>query len=305
MTTNVQNISKYPLLLLIGYLTLCLTVEAQEIRLSGAIVIDKTEVMSYSIAYQVDANNMLSGYSIGDLQGTEETKALIGGTYNPKDRTLIFEEKKIVSTQSETPVDEFCLMKVTGKFEKKGGTSIFTGKFDAFSSSNEVICASGTLVLMTEKDIDKLTSQAVKMIKNTPKLKEVDSEQEIKPDADTTSWSRRVIELEAGKTIELELKSDHLVLELIDDRFQDGDKVSVFKNGVKIINSLEIINRVQSFKYVIDKKEQLTTFTFLAEEEGSIALTTFKAVIKNGRENIVILTSLNKGESVKVVFKKK
>ena len=72
MTTNVQNISKYPLLLLIGYLTLCLTVEAQEIRLSGAIVIDKTEVMSYSIAYQVDANNMLSGYSIGDLQGTEE-----------------------------------------------------------------------------------------------------------------------------------------------------------------------------------------------------------------------------------------
>lgn len=305
MTTNVQNISKYPLLLLIGYLTLCLRVEAQEIRLSGAIVIDKAEVMSYSIAYQVDANNVLSGYSIGDLQGKEETKALISGTYNPKDRTLSFEEKKIVSTKSDTPMDEFCLMKVMGKFEKKGGTSIFTGKFDAFSSSNEVICASGTLVLMTEKDIDKLTSQAAKMIKNTPKPKEVDSEQEIMPDADTTSWSRRVIELEAGKTIELELKSDHLVLELIDDRFQDGDKVSVFKNGVKIINSLEIINRVQSFKYVIDKKEQLTTFTFLAEEEGSIALTTFKAVIKNGRENIVIMTSLNKGESVKVVFKKK
>jgi hypothetical protein len=277
---------------------------AQDITFSGAIVIDKSEVMSYSITYQLSAGNTLTGYSIGDVNGKEETKALITGKYNTRDNSLAFEEKKILNSKSEIPVEEFCLMKVQGKIEKKGGKTIFTGDFEAIGLSKDIVCASGTLILLSEKDINELSAKAKKVTDKLPQPDITVENPDTKTMEDTTSWSRNFIALESGKTAELELKSDIIILELIDDRFQDGDRMSVYKNGVKVINKLEITNRVQSFKYEIGKQERDVTIIFKAEEEGSIALTTFKAVIKNGRENNLIMASLNKGESVKVVLKR-
>ncbi|MDY0343292.1 MAG: hypothetical protein RBR28_06945 [Lentimicrobium sp.] len=274
--------------------------KAQEFTFSGAIVIDKTEVLSYTITYTITEENILTGFSISDLNGKEETKAQLTGKYNAKEKTLSFDEKKIVYSKGETPSDEFCLMKVKGKIEKKGGKTIFTGDFNAVGLSDDIICASGTLILLSEKDISELSAKASKVIQKLPKVDSI-----AVPKVDPTPWSRNVFEIESGKSIELELKSDQLIIELVDDRFQDGDRVSVLKNGVKVINNLELTNRVQSFKYEIGKEEKEITFSFIAEDEGSIALTTFKAVIKNGRENNLIMTSLNKGEKIKVIFKRK
>lgn len=274
--------------------------KAQEYTFSGAIVIDKTEVLSYTITYQLSNTNTLTGFSISDLNGKEETKSQLTGKYNKKDHTLSFEEKKIVYTKGDTPLEEFCLMKVKGKIEKKGGKTIFTGDFDALGSSEDVICASGTLILLSEKDVNELSAKALKVIKKLPPADSIAA-----ADADPTPWSRNVFEIESGKSVELELKSNHLVLELVDDRFQDGDRVSILKNSVKMVNKLELTNQVQSFNYDIDKDEKEVTFTFIAEDEGTIALTTFKAAIKNGRENNLIMTSLNEGERVSVIFKRK
>jgi hypothetical protein len=256
--------------------------------------------LSYTITYTITEENILTGFSISDLNGKEETKAQLTGKYNAKEKTLSFDEKKIVYSKGETPSDEFCLMKVKGKIEKKGGKTIFTGDFNAVGLSDDIICASGTLILLSEKDISELSAKASKVIQKLPKVDSI-----AVPKVDPTPWSRNVFEIESGKSIELELKSDQLIIELVDDRFQDGDRVSVLKNGVKVINNLELTNRVQSFKYEIGKEEKEITFSFIAEDEGSIALTTFKAVIKNGRENNLIMTSLNKGEKIKVIFKRK
>lgn len=278
--------------------------QAQETILSGAIVIDKTEVMSYTITYQLSDNNTLTGHSISDLSGQEETKAQITGNYNSKTRTLNFEEKKILHTKSESPIDEFCLMKVQGKFEKKGGKTIFTGDFSAFNQHDDILCASGTLILLTEKDLNALSAKAAKVIKKMPSADSLAHAKEA-AEAEEIPWTRNVFEMDAGKTAEIELKSDFIVLELVDNRFQDGDKISVFKNGVKIIPNLEMTNKVQSYRFEIPKNEKEVTFTFLAEDEGSIALCTFNAVIKTGRENNLIKASLNKGETIKMVLRKK
>ncbi len=290
--------------LLIPLLIICFNGVAQETTLSGAIVIDKTEVMSYTFTYKLSDNNTLTGYSISDLNGPEETKSQISGSYNPKLQTLNFEEKRILNTKSETPINEFCLMKVQGKFEKKGGKTIFTGEFTAFSPNDDILCPSGTLILLTEKDLNALSAKAAKVIKKLPSADSL-ARAKKSAEAEEIPWTRNVFEMDAGKTAELELKSDFLILELVDNRFQDGDRISVFKNGVKVISNLEMTNKVQSYRYEIGKNEKEITFTFLAEDEGSIALTTFNAVIKNGRENNLIRASLNKGETIKMVVKRK
>lgn len=283
------------------FLSLCFNILAQQTTLTGAIVIGNTEVMSYKITYKLN-NNVLSGYSLCDENGNEETKARITGYYNPKNKTLNFEEKSIISTKSKTPSDEFCLMKVNGNFEKKGGKLIYTGKFESRSYNSLISCASGTLALLTEKSMNEIATKATRALKKAPipdSMKK-DTEEKLIP----TNWVRNVSELGSGSVKEIELKSNDYQLDLVDDRFQDGDKISLYKNNVKVVSGLEITNQVKSFKFTTSDKEKDVTFTIKADDEGAIALTTVNAALRSGNEVNMIKICLNKGESVKIVLRK-
>lgn len=276
---------------------------AQETTLTGAIVIGKAEIMSYKITYRLNNNNSLTGTSISDYNGNEETKATITGRYNPREKTLSFEEKHIINTRSKATVDEFCLMKVSGKFETKAGKSVFTGKFESLNRNPEIFCDSGTLVLMTEKTLNDLAVKAGKAIEKLPP-----TDKPVKNTTEETApvaMTRNVIELTPGSITELELKSDIIQLDIVDDRIQDGDKITLLKNGVRVVSGFEITNQVRSFKFDIPKDENLVTFTIIADDEGTVALTTIKGSLRNGNEVNLIVAGMDRGQSVKIVLKRK
>lgn len=281
----------------------CLSAAAQETTLTGAIVIGKAEFMSYKITYKLTSQHVLSGYSVCDVNGNDETKARITGFYNPKTRTLTFEEKSILSTRSKIPATEFCLMKVKGKFEKKAGKSVFTGKFESTCRNPQITCDSGTLVLLTEKNLDDLAKKTAKALEKRPLADSLKKETGEKPAPE--AWVRNVIELLPGTVTTFDLKSDRIQFDLVDDRIQDGDKITLLKNGVKVVSGLEITNHVQSFTFNIPAGEKDVSFTIRADDEGLVALTTIKAALRNGNEVNLIVVSLNKGQSVTIVLKRK
>lgn len=278
------------------------SISAQQKTLMGAIVIGNAEVMSYKVTYELNSKNLLSGYSVCDINGNEETKARITGYYNPKNKTLNFEEKSIISTKSKTPSDEFCLMKVNGKFEMKGGKRVFTGNFESKSHNDGISCDSGTLLLLTEKTMNALTTKATRALEKAPIPDSNNKEVKTKPAEGP--WIRNTIELSAGIVKEFGLTSNDFQLDLIDDRFQDGDKITLLRNNATVVNRFEITNQVKSFKFTLNKEEKDVTFTIKADDEGSIALTTIKAVLRNGNEVNNMVISLHKGESVKIVLKR-
>jgi hypothetical protein len=141
---------------------------SQVVELTGAIIIGKSEMMSYRIVYEIGKNNFISGYSIADLNGNSETKAKITGFYNPQKKTLKFEEKEIISTKANLPFTDFCLMIVDGKFEKKNGKNIYTGSFVSNSLNKKLACDRGTIVLATTRDIYDLAVKANKVIGKIP-----------------------------------------------------------------------------------------------------------------------------------------
>lgn len=286
--------------LLVFFLISLGTVRAQQNILIGAITVGKSESMSYQIIYELDKNNYLSGYSISDLNGKEETKAQIAGFYNPKNKILYFEEKSIISTRSKTIVDEFCLMRVKGKIEKKSGNSIYSGKFNAFCQNPKVVCDSGTILLMPEKDILELKKKVTKAIQKLPVSDSV--KREIEVDQDTVISVRKEFELKPESETEFKLNADFVVLELVDDKFQDGDKVTIMENNKIVLADFEITNRVKTLRFPINKNEKKLTLTIIAVDEGTIALTTVKAVLKNGNESNLINATMNKGQQVKISF---
>jgi hypothetical protein len=298
-----MNILRYLFYFCIFFLFFRFSLSAQQTTLTGAIVVGKTEFMSYQVTYTLNDNNGLTGYSVCDLSGKEETKARITGVFNPKKKTLSFEEKSILSTRSATPIDEFCLMKVMGRFDKKAGKFVFTGTFGSKCGNPKVRCDSGTIVLMTEKDVYELAAKAAKVLEKAPLPDSV--KQEIKEKAPPLAGVRKVIELNPASETEFDLKSDFLQFDLFDDKFQDGDKVTILMNDKKVASQFEITNKVKSLKFRINKEDSAVTFTIIADDEGEIPPTTVKAVLRNGNESDVILANLKKGESVKIIFRRK
>lgn len=283
------------------FLFVSIKIIAQPITLSGAIVIGKAEVMSYQIVYEIDKSNSISGYSLCDVNGKQETKASITGTYYPKSRRLVFEEKSIINTRLTTLENEFCLMQVEGRLSKKEGKNIFNGKFNSGSHSEEIVCDSGSLILLSTKALDMLAKKVTKATVRSPGTKDPEKDNKSNP----IPVTRNVVELTSGMVKEIELKSDKIFLDIVDDRFQDGDRIRLLKNDAIIANSLEITNDLKTFDFSIGKAEKETAFTIIAENEGSIALTTIKAALRNGDQVDLLIISLNKGESVKFVLKRK
>lgn len=281
---------------------------AQSNTFSGAIVIGKAEVMSYQIVYEITKDNTISGYSLCDVNGKQETKASIKGKYFPKNRKLTFREMEILSTKMDIPKDEFCLMNVEGQLSKKDGKSIFNGKFRSKAQSNEIECDSGNLVLLSAKALDLLASKVNKATASTNKtdnIKKPDITEKKDINLPPVPAIRNVIELSSGMVKEIELKADKVYLDIVDDRFQDGDRIKLLRNQAVIANSLEITNEIKTFEFQIEPNEKETTFTIIAEDEGSIALTTIKAALRNGDEVNLMIISLNKGESVKFILNNK
>jgi len=278
-------------------------VNGQSTLLTGAIVVGKTELMSYRIIYELNDKNTLTGYSINDFNGNQETKARITGVYDPRKKTLTFEEKNIINTRSKLPLDEFCLMEVNGKFEKKAGKFMYIGSFRSKSSNKKIICDSGTIVLTTEKIISGIAKKVTKAIEKAPAT---DSAiRELSEKTNPLKEIRKLIQLVPGSTTEFGLKSDSLQIDLFDDRIQDGDRITVLKNERRVVTDFEITNRVKSLKFIINKDDKSVSFTITANNEGSIPPATVKAVLKNGNESEFIVANLEKGQSVRMTFVRK
>lgn len=288
----------------IGLFLMCSLTDsyAQFQEWTGAIVIGRQEMMSYKIVYQLKSNNNIEGYSISDLNGPMETKTSIAGRYFPKDKSMEFKEIKLISTKSGISTNEFCMMEVRGKFEKKLGKEIFQGNFNSIPRKEGVFCEQGSLVLAATKTIYEMAS---KFAKNADTLERndslgnwVNSKLKILKDVD------KVNDLTSGSKYEMKWVLDSVFVEVWDDKLEDGDKISIFKDGVLWVKELTVTNEMKSLYFIL-KPNQEVVLTFKALSVGSHPPNTVKIVFNDSRKKELLITQLNLGESASVLLKRK
>lgn len=285
------------------FLLFCNVAYSQAIELTGAIIIGKTEMMSYRIVYSINSKNEISGYSIADLGGDLETKSRISGMYNPAKKALRFEETAILSTKAKLSASDFCLMSVNGKFERKAGKNVFTGNFVSKSGNDKLVCESGTIILTTTKEIYKAAAKASQAIDKLPATDSLT--REIKARLNPLKGVEKVKTLTSGNSEEYTLSDDVVQFDIFDDKLEDGDVISILKNNTTILNQLKTTNKVQSFRFVVRADEKAATFTIVANNEGTSPPNTVKIVMTNGKTKELLISQLSKNQRVKLIFKRK
>jgi len=285
---------------------------SQAVELTGTLFVGSSDMTKYRIFYEIKSDNTISGYSISDFDGSLETKARITGIYNPRKKTLRFEEKNIISTKAKVSDDQFCLLTVTGTFEKTNKKYIFKGNFTSKSSNRQIVCDAGTLVLISAQDMIEYQEKVKKMPLSKPKSdslvrKNPEKQNVVIPaviPAPVEKKSKQPViapkTISAGSITQYKLLSDTVQLDIFDDQKEDGDKITVLRNNVAVLTNFATTHEVQTVKYVVDKNEQEVLFTVISIDEGTSPPNTVKVYLINGRQKTLLVAPLKKNQKVRI-----
>jgi hypothetical protein len=124
----------------------------------GNIIISKRLSFNYTLRFTVDSNKRITGYSLSDPGGFNETKAKITGIYDSATQTVNYQETKVLRTKTDTLKSKMCFIHAQLKRKKTNLLETLTGKFDALEDGSGSLCVAGVIKLINTdryKEIEK------------------------------------------------------------------------------------------------------------------------------------------------------
>lgn len=268
-----------------------------EYEFIGVLKIDKTTLISYRLVF-TETNGIIKGYSITDLQGENETKNKISGKYNRKTGEFFFEEKEMEYTKSKVLHKDFCNISFKGKV-KLSLSSKIKGQFQSYFSDKKP-CISGEINLVSQAKAESKLSKFDNKIQNSKKIKK-----EVK---DSISLIKMLDELKVNVIKKNDLTtvyfdSDEIFISVYDAGQEDGDKIELKFNGLKVLSNYEVKNSEKILK--LQLKEASSILEIKSISVGSISSNTTKIKIYNNSKTLELLTDLSLGDITKIQILKK
>jgi len=154
------------LLIFINFYSVAQTVENYDFI--GTLILENNALITYRIQFNIN-NSKISGYSYTDINGNDETKSELKGTYNEKDKIISLEEFNILYTKSKEIEDIFCFINVDAKIKLKNNKQSIQGSFLGLYNNKDT-CATGEILLISLKDAFKEIDKISKKISKTNRL---------------------------------------------------------------------------------------------------------------------------------------
>ncbi len=281
----------YPILIF-SFIFFSINLHAQTIEtfdFMGSINAGGSGSFSYRLQFDIK-NGQVTGYSITDYLGSDETKTSIKGTYDYSSKVLKYSEVTLEYTKS-TYESDLCYIFGECTLGSKGKTATLNGSFVGKYVNNDT-CANGTMSLMST---DYLIKKAKKIQKVVSKLEK--QNKDTLTDFETIKYENTT--LKSDESITFDWSSNVLKLHLWDQGLEDGDQINVLVNG-----KLVLIN------YTIRKTEKILPVTLKEGEnvieikalnEGKTFPNTVSVSLQDGNKKYKLVTYLVKNSSAKIV----
>lgn len=294
---------------LLSALLLCLTgalhAQVSNVVFVGTITLASGQGYSYKMQL-ADSNGILNGYSITDLMGTNETKTLVKGSIDAKQKQLKFRETKLVYSKSG-PATELCFINATLKASNKKGTTILKGTFKGYQANGTTECASGTMMMVSAKDVmDLLMKKDVKKDTLIDRLLAPEAPEEQKP---TVVYQKpdnipesSIAKIPPGTIKEIPHSATTAQLQVWDAKTIDGDVISISQNGKPILTNYKITSIYKELSINLHESD---TLKVTAISEGAEPLNTARVKIMTGNDTHYIDASTTLDKPIWIVLKKK
>ena len=264
------------------------------IKLNGS---DKT-IITYRIVFE-ETNGLINGYSVTDLDGIHETKNVITGTYDKKNKILSFKEESILYTKSKFSQSSFCFVNFSGKVKLVENTTKIEGDFKGLYK-NKTKCINGTITLVGSNKIYKLAEKVNKKIQKSNKI---DKQVKEKNNPIALLDSLKINKLSKDQNLNVFWRSKSVKIEIFDSGKEDGDIINLYHNGKVILENYKVKHEKKIIQISLNL-EINNEFKITAINEGNLAPNTAKVVLFDEKRNFEMLTYLKKNESTFITILK-
>ena len=272
------------------FLLLCVNLGFSQNTFSylGTLILSKNTPISFSLELQQE-NGIVNGYSITNINTSDETKSEISGLYFKKDKSFQLQETQILQTKSEAALNTFCFISMNLSFDGKFGTKRLEGTFTGnFLDSNQ--CASGKVILMERTKLEKKIEKIKKKVDKKYNEKHQD-----------TSLVKRTEIIKDGDDFTINWEGNKLRLFIWDANKEDGDKIEMTINGNIILHDFETTNKRKKVKYKLAEGEN--TIEIKATNLGTSPPNTSRIELIDSRTKypIIIQLELGKKAVIKII----
>ncbi len=272
------------LLLLIGNITF----SQNTFSYLGTLLLSNKTSISFSLEL-IEQKGVVNGYSITNIGLEDETKSEISGLYFKSDKSFQLQETQILSTKSEAALNTFCYINMTLSFKGKFGSKRLEGDFTGnFLDSTQ--CASGKIILMEKKKLEKKISKIKKKIEKQIEEEKLDSTQILQTQI-----------LKDGDDFTINWESNKLKLFIWDANKEDGDKIQLTINGNIILYDFETKTKRKKIKYKLQDGENIIEIK--ATNLGNSPPNTSRIELVDSKTKYPIITqlTLEKSAIIKVI----
>ena len=261
--------------------------QSSNISYVGIITEKKLGPIAYEINI-IEEKGIVNGFSITDKGGKNETMSDISGIYNRNTKTYKLKETQVLSTKSESDLNNFCyinmVLKEKGKFQLKRYEGTFVGLF-----ANGDTCAYGDIVLMQQERLEKITEKVENKIeKYTQKQKNQDV--------------LKTKVLKEGEDMNIQWNSDKLIIYIWDANTEDGDKINLSINDKTILSDYTTRKKRKKIKHKLKIGENKIKIE--ATNVGDNPPNTSRIELVDSKTKYPVVTQLEVGKSAIITISK-
>ena len=258
----------------------------------GNIKVSKKVSYKYNLRFVINADNTITGYSLSDPGGPNETKTKIAGTFDSINKVMNFEEKNVLRSSVNLKKNDLCFVRASLKFKKTRFLEMLSGKFSGFDPNNTETCANGEIKL--------INTDRYKVI-----MKEINHEDDnsITTADPKNNVKDKPVKIADEKGKQFLITGRAVKFTIWDNGQVDGDKISIQLNGKYILQDYTI-TAVTKVMDITLSDNAVDTVRIIALNEGTLPPNTAAIKIETAVEQYSVLTQAKINE-VRTIYLRK
>ena len=269
------------------------TLAADTLYFSGNIKVSKTVTYTYYLRFSINIENKLTGYSLTDPGGLNETKTRISGDYDSINKIITFQKNNVIRSKVDLNKNDLCFVRASLVLKKTKFFETLTGNFKGFASDKTTQCANGEIKLIN-------TNKVKIILKNINET----NDNKIKPGAIENNSSSKIIKISDATGKEFEITGNKIKLSIWDNGQVDGDRIAILLNGKYILEDYSTTAIKKIMEISLSGKE-VDTLQIVALNEGTLPPNTAAIVIETPFEQYPIMTQAKLNEVRTLYLRKK